>query len=280
MAASMGSARKREGKAKLQRAIASLLCCLCCLAGASQVRADERVDLTLARALFEEGVTLAEADDWASAADRFERAYAIKPTAGVAYNWSSALAAMGQLVHASELLDRTLREGIADPALKQECDTLQASILPRLARLRVSIPEPVSTSTELRVDGHVWPRPAWGASSPMDPGQHLAVRLEAGREVARMNVQLGEGEARALDLVATSKGKHIVAPPPVELGPAQHKESAPVDRRPLYKNPWVWAGMGAVIVAGIVITAVSTTGGSAGSEPPAQGNTGEGVIRW
>jgi len=277
MAESMVSAPKRVGKPRLLRAIAGLLCCLI---GIPQARADERVDLTLARALFEEGVSLAEGDDWPAAADRFERAYAIKPTAGVAYNWSSALAAMGKLVHASELLAHALREGVADPSLKEECEALQAAISPRLARLRVSVPGPVSDNTELRVDGHLWPRPAWGASSPMDPGQHLAVRREGGREVARMDIQLAEGDVRELELAATTPGKRMAQASPVEFVPEQLKTGAPVDRRPLYKNPWVWAGAGAVIVAGIVITAVAASGGGGGSEAPAQGNTGEGVIRW
>src|SRR5690349_21617960 len=62
-------------------------------------------ETALARALFEEGVALADKGDWSAAADRFGRAYELKPTAGIAFNWSSALTKTGKLVQASELLE-------------------------------------------------------------------------------------------------------------------------------------------------------------------------------
>lgn len=241
--------------------------------------AQTRVDLTLARALFEEGVGLAEHGDWSAAADRFERAYAIKQSAGIAYNWASALVALGKLVHAVELLDAALRDESADEALRAECEALRTSLAPRIAHLRVSVGGEAGDATELWVDDARWPRPAWGVSSPMDPGTHVAKRLEAGREVARLDLDLAEGEQRELELSAPRPER--AAAPMMSLGPAEVRASERRGDRPLYKNPWLWTSVGVAVVAGVVVAVVRAgQGGNSQTEAPVTGNTGDAVIRW
>ena len=56
----------------------------------------------LARTLFEEGVALADRGDYVGAADRFSRAYSLKPTSGIAFNWASVSIETGKLVQAGE----------------------------------------------------------------------------------------------------------------------------------------------------------------------------------
>ena len=66
----------------------------------------------LARTLFEEGVALADRGDYVGAADRFSRAYSLKPTSGIAFNWASVLIETETPVRAlNELTGRALAEG-------------------------------------------------------------------------------------------------------------------------------------------------------------------------
>ena len=72
-------------------------------------RAQTAQETALARALFEEGVVAADAQRWDEAAERFERAYGLKATPGIAYNWASALVELGRLVEAGERLRSVAR---------------------------------------------------------------------------------------------------------------------------------------------------------------------------
>jgi hypothetical protein len=272
--------RPHRARTSYAAPVSALLAALLACAPCTRVHAESRVDLTLARALFDEGVTHAEHGDWSAAADRFERAYAIKSSPGVAYNWASALAALGQLVHATELLDRALRDESADEALRAECEALRSSLAPRLAHLRVTMAGQATDDTELWVDGARWPRPAWGVSSPMDPGAHVARRLERGSEVARLELTLAEGEDRSLELdaprLAPSTPRVAVASQDAAPGP-----TATRSERPLYKNPWLWTSVGVAVVAGVVVGVVKASqGGGTETEAPVSGNVGDGVIRW
>jgi hypothetical protein len=87
-----------------------LLASLLTSSALGQVNPQGGHEVALARALFEEGITLADRGDWTGAADRFGRAHSLKPTSGTAFNWASALAETGQLMQASELLESVIRD--------------------------------------------------------------------------------------------------------------------------------------------------------------------------
>jgi hypothetical protein len=236
-------------------------------------------EVSLARALFEEGVTMADKGDWEGAADRFGRAHALKPTSGIAFNWASALAATGKLSQASELLQIIVRDPAADAGLKQECELKLAELAPRMARLKLHVDASLADST-IKVDGNTWPRPVWDVAMPVDPGEHVATGSKGEQELARVVLSLSEGELREIELspptpVAAPAVPVVVVPPPA---PIEHSERP---SRPLYKNWVLWTAVGAVVVGGAVAAVVlSTKGGDTRMEPPATGNTGPGVLRW
>ena len=80
---------------------------------------DGGVDRTAAaRALFHEGVELADRTRWAEAADRFDRAYQLRPEPIVAFNLATALRRSGRLVRANEVALTLLRADDTPPEMR------------------------------------------------------------------------------------------------------------------------------------------------------------------
>jgi tetratricopeptide (TPR) repeat protein len=249
-----------------------LLASLLTSSASAQAAAQNTHEVALARALFEEGITLADQGDWAGAADRFGRAHSLKPTSGTAFNWASALAATGKLTQASELLEGVLRDPKAAPELIQESQKKLAEITPRRAKLRLHVAPELSATGHLHVDGQEWPRAAWDVAMPVDPGQHEAVYRDAERELSHGEITLQEGEQQTLTLspMAVAEAAPVASQP----------DSAPAaPRKPLYKNWMLWTGVGVALVAGAVAVAVVSTRGDK-TEAPVHGNADPGVIRW
>lgn len=229
----------------------------------------------LARTLFEEGVSAADHGDWVGAADRFGRAYTLKPTPGIAFNWASALIRTGKLVQAQELLLAIGRDPHADPSLKEESSSLLTTVTPRMARLRVHVAAPYPES-QVEVDGSDWPRAAWDVASPIDPGIHAVLLKRGVVEHARMEVKLGEGDTRDVAFDAQKTEQPALAPTP-DTPPVRTDTSA---RRPLYKTWWLWTAVGGLIVGGVVIGALAARDKGDRNEPPVTGNATPGVLRW
>lgn len=241
----------------------------------AQAPAQNGHEVALARALFEEGITLADQGDWAGAADRFGRAHTLKPTSGTAFNWASALAATGKLTQASELLEGVIRDPKAAPELKAESEKKLAEIAPRRAKLRLQVAPDVPEGSKVEVDGHDWPKVAWEVAIPVDPGHHEAVCRDGERELSRADVTLAEGETGELRLTGPVR-EVSPEPQPTTTDARQDKPAKP----PLYKNWMLWTGVGVALVAGAVAVAVVTTRGGDKTESPIPGNTNPGVIRW
>jgi hypothetical protein len=228
-------------------------------------------ELTLARTLFEEGVAHADAGDWEKAADRFERAYAIKPTPGIAFNWASALMRVGRLVEASELLRSVARDEANEPALREESQSMLSDLTPRLSQLRLDVRR-ATAHTEIELDGEPWPRPAWGLSSPVNPGEHVAVCLENGRSLEQLTVSLMEGESKSLTLCSPEPS----TPPVGAEAPTSHAR----EDTPLWRSWKLWTAVGAVVVAGSLTAALTTRPRQEQRGKAVEGNTTPGVLRW
>ena len=234
----------------------------------------------LARTLFEEGVALADRGDYVGAADRFSRAYSLKPTSGIAFNWASVLIENGKFLQAEDLLLGVLRDPAASASLKAESETMLAALKPRIARLKVHVVgqsgAPVEPTVSVEVDGQDWPRAAWDISSPIDPGTHT-VRLVRGQsELARDEPQLAEGAAREVLLQVHAEGARTSAVPAAAEGPVEPSGA----HKPLYKNWVVWAAVGVGVAAGVVTGVVLATKKEPKDEAPIGGNTMPGVLRW
>jgi hypothetical protein len=241
----------------------------------SGVRAQSPQQNALARTLFEDGVVLADKGDWVGAADRFSRAYSLKPTSGVAFNWASALLESGRLLHAQELLLGILRDPAADSQLKLESEKRLAALTPRIAKLHVHVAGEPDEHVSLELDGLSFPRAAWDMASPVDPGAHSLVLKQGQSEAARADVTLREGEQRTVSLA-------LPVAEPIAAKPAPTAMAAPTrqERRPLYKSWMVWTGVGVVLVGAVVTGIVLAKPGHEGEASPVTGNATPGVLRW
>ena len=242
----------------------------------SRAAAQNGHEVVLARALFEEGVALGDRGDWSAAADRFERAYALKPTPGIAFNWASALSAIGQLTEASELLASVSREAKAAPELKSESERKLIELAPRRPKLKLRVDTSIERSSEVSVDGKPWPRAVWDVAVPVNPGAHVARATDGQRELARAEISLAEGQSAELVLgvaVPEPAGREVAASENVG-----HEPTPTRDKPPLYKNWILWTCVGAVVVGGAVAAVVLSTSGGTRTEAPTAGNAG--VIRW
>jgi hypothetical protein len=270
---------RAEESAHRWRWLAAIVACVCLsVLPAHGARAQNAQATAMARALFEEGVALADQAKWAEAVDRFQRAQSLKPTPAIAFNLASALAETGKIIESSELLATLAHDPTTPPALKLECEAKLAEVSARRAFIVVQVEHAPGDAT-VEVDGHMWPRAAWGVASPVDPGNHLVIGRTGTVEATRAELTLAAGERRNLALSwpqPEAKGPTREAEDqPMQKAPAEHPRDD--TRRPLYKNWVLWTCVGAV-VAGGVVAGVLLADKEDKTEAPIPGNAG--VVIW
>ncbi|MFT3925237.1 MAG: hypothetical protein QM778_22055 [Myxococcales bacterium] len=243
------------------------------LAPQPSAHAQSTQETAMARALFEEGVKLADQAKWPEAVDRFRRAQSLKPTPAIAFNLACALAENGQLVEASEMLEALAREPSAPADLKHESEAKLAEIGPKRAYLTLNV-EGAPSEAKVEVDGHEWPRAGWGVASPVDPGNHAVVGKTGDVEATREEFAVLASERKELTLSWPSAAPLVETSAPAPVVPAPTKS----ERKPLYKNWILWTCVGAAIAGGVVAGVVVGSKGDKTTEPPVQGNAG--TIRW
>lgn len=242
------------------------------------VCAQSAQETALARSLFEEGVAAADAGRWPEAADRFGRAHSLKPTPGIAFNWASALVELGKLVEAGERLRAIAYDPNASEQLRLQSQEKLAQITPRVASLTVQVEEP-NQGMSVTIDDHPLPRVAWGASAPVDPGEHRVTLLRGDETLSSEALTLAEGERRELLLVVPEGPKPA---PVVAIGGnsgSQAPAEPPSDGKPLYKNWMLWTAVGVVVVGGVV-TGLLLAKDDPNEPAPVSGDTDPAVIRW
>ncbi len=182
-------------------------------AGASET------ELETARRLFDEGLALEDAHDFAHALDKFQRVAAIKATPQVRYNLGVCFASTGKLVEASNEWGRVVAEArdSNDPELRKLAslaETRRAEIDPRIPRIIVRVPE----GATITLDGA--PVDAALAGSPLlvNPGPHDLIAKSP----------TGETKARHIDATPANP------PPEIELTPEAHApDMASITTRPV-----------------------------------------------
>lgn len=255
------------------QAVALLILAITLSAG-GRAAAQDATASSAARALFNEGVTLAEQEQWADAAERFERAIALRDSAVIAYNLGLALEHLGRPVEAAERFRRVARDAAADGAMRASATTALAEVEPRIAWVTITV-EGDRLDRALRVDGHAIPDALVGAPTPVDPGTHAITLTEPdGTDVSTRSITMTEGQRESIALASPPRPEVVAEPEPV---PAPTHEPV-VDLSPppaSSDDTWLWVGIGsgaAVVVAGIVVTIVLVSTPSQAS--PWAGNAG------
>lgn len=176
---------------------------LCAQAGAAQ-EVDDATRAS-ARQLGYSGVEAYEAQSYAAASDKLERAYRVLqvPTLGL---WSArALVKLGKLVEAQERYLKVGRlavsGGDADVQRKAQADAARelAALEPRLSSLQIEVAGAQADDITLSIDNTQVASALIGEPRPMNPGAHTLVGRR-GSEEKRLNINLSEGEQQRVTL--------------------------------------------------------------------------------
>ena len=219
-------------------------------------------DLASARALFKEGRALREKGDLPRALEKLRAAHALGQTPITGLELARTCVLLGKLVEAHEVSLGVSRLPVAgdetgrSDAARAAAAKLAIELEPRLARIVVSVKGlPPGSAGVVSVDGETIPPEAVGEPRSADPGGHLAVLKLPGRDEIRAQVELKEGESRAVDLDATP------APPSPRVVPpaASDGASAPPPRSNVFfVTGATAAGFGLLFGASFGVAALST----------------------
>jgi hypothetical protein len=236
-------------------------------AGAQQAGIDR---IAAARALFRQGMDYLEQEAWQQAADRFSRAMALRSSPRIAYNLTTALIPLGQLVRSSELLRNVVRDPTVSADVRSDAEARLAELEPRLAWLTMEAPPGVT----IFFNGVQVAASTVGVPVPVDPGRHSVVARINDTPVFRRQVAIEEGARRSLridpTLMASSSeelaGGAVGGPEEghqagTEGGSpgATAQDSSHSHSRNIARRWWFWTALGVVVAGGAVLTALLVT---------------------
>ena len=157
----------------------------------------------LAESLFTEGRALMDQGRYPEACPKLAESQRLDPGGGTLLNLGVCHEKEGKLGSAYVELDAALaqasQEGRKDRA--ELARARLAALTPKLPRLtvRVLVDEP---GLEVKVDGVVLRKPAWGVASIVDPGLHVVEAVVPGKRAFSVSMNVGEAEKRTVDVPA------------------------------------------------------------------------------
>ena len=144
---------------------------------------------TVAEALFRDGVAAFDAGRTAEACDKFAESFRLDPANGTLLDVALCHERQGKTASAwaelSQLAGRAAQAGQKER--EQLARTRAAALERRLSRAQIEIASDAGVE-EVRVDGQVLGRAAWGSPLPLDPGEHAFAFTGPGRDGALLHV--------------------------------------------------------------------------------------------
>lgn len=216
---------------------------------------------TAARALGTAGVEAYQANDFATATDKLEKAYSILkvPTLGL---WAGrALVQTGKWIEASErfLEVTSLQVPSGDVAVQKQAQADAAvelrTLTPRVPLVTVAVEGAELTDCNVTIDGQPVASSLLSAGRLMNPGKHL-IEGRHGSEQSRTEITVAEGERSTAVLKFAAPPPPLVAIPPPAPPPARETNAAPGSAQ----RTWGFVALGA---GGVGLVVGGITGGIA-----------------
>ncbi len=219
---------------------------------ASPAAAQDKKELSKARAQFQRAIELEQAGNYSTALEQFRDVGQVRMTPQVRFHIASCEEKLGRLVTA--LGGYQLAYADADSV----GEDFKAEVDAAVTRLEASIPKLViqrgagAEAAEIQLDGVALGASSVGVPVPLDPGPHAISAKAPGALPFSQTVTILENEQKSVDVSLT--------PEPQEARPAQ-VASAPADKSNPRLVPYVVGGVGiaSLISAGVLFSMRQST---------------------
>lgn len=219
----------------------------------SAVDAQRASEAVLAREQFRAGVQAAQEERWGDAADAFQRSYELSPRPLTLLNLAGAYAQTRRLVEAVEAYRMFLmeRQGVS-ARMRADAEAQLADIEPRVPRARISVLG-LQEGDVVRLDEYELSAASLEQPLPVNPGGHTVSLERGGHEP--IVVTFDGRESDVTDVLVDGR-----APEPTPEGSGPSLGPGPLGPTPpgrsIVEEPAFWIVLGAVLVAGGVVTGV------------------------
>lgn len=185
--------------------IAAVAAALLAAEGAAhaQARRPSTAEQLLAESLFTEGRTLMDQGRYPEACAKLAESQRLDPGGGTLLNLGVCHEKEGKVGTAYAELDAALAQATQE-GRKDRVELARARIAaltPRLPRLSVRVLAE-APDLEVKVDGVVLRKPAWGVATVVDPGAHHVEASAPGRVGFSVTLNVGEAEKRSVEVPA------------------------------------------------------------------------------
>ena len=208
----------------------------------------DAADAERARALFEEASRAREDGRWADARTLLERSLEADPRFSTAWNLVTAYERTDDLVAAERLLER-LRDGETGPLDARAARSVEERLAEIAAELStIVVLAPAGEPGAIVLDGEArFPVSAEGqARLRVVPGVHVVAFEASDGRRAESSVEVERGATRRVRLALVTLSS--TARP--------SREDRGGDDGSIWESPWLWAGVGAIVIAAGVVAAV------------------------
>lgn len=205
-------------------------------------------DVATARALVAEGRKLRAAGDFVHAIEKLKAAYALYRTPVTGDELALAYRDARLLLEARETALEVVRmpvepdEGKASAKARENCAEMVAELAKRIGRIELVLTAvPPGQEPQVTIDGATIPAAALAEPRQVNPGKHVAVVVVGSLPEKRVEIVVGEGETKKVEIVITT------APPPAPTSLPSTPEKPPEpEKRPTPPKPAVAASSGGV----------------------------------
>lgn len=226
--------------------------------GALPVAAQDAKELKNARALFQQGIELEQAGNWATAVQRFREVGQVRMTPQVRFHIALCEDRLGRLVVALGGYELALAD--ADSVGPE----FRAEVERNVNQLRARIPKLViergagAEAAVIELDGVAVGDSSVGVEVPQDPGPHAIIARAPNYHPFDQTVTLAEGESKRVEIVLKALPKK--APPPVG-GVGDGAQDAPEPMSKLRLTSYIVGGVGvaSLLTSGVLFALRQST---------------------
>lgn len=211
-------------------------------------------EIAVARKLFGEATELEGKKEWAEAEGKLREALKIKETPGLRYHLGYCLEQQSKLVaalveydRAAEMIDR----GTKAPDVAELVGPARDGVKKRVSTVSLKMPKDLE-SAEVRIDGVVIKAALMDKAIPVDPGKRVVAVTSPGRQAFRRELEVGEAEAREIEVdlprLGNTKGGYT---PEAGGGDQPSDAGTSVSSSGIPTRTWVLIGEGAFTLLSI-----------------------------